>query len=683
MQSVVVCIVLAMSSIFKSESLSPSLNVVGSATLSNGITTSHASDPFMEIDTKYAVRKFFPNPTFNQIYFETVANALDAEASEITILISTDAQRSPEHLEITITDNGKGFTDDRFGRFSRLTEPVDAFHKGLGRLVYLHYFSRVNVTSVFDGKKRVFTFSEKFSGRSNNSAASKSDKRETVLRFSGFQGERLKAYDDVRPSALKDKLLKHFLPYLDNRKRAQKDFKITIELKTLGETEQLFPGSQTITMADVPDFQCKTIHDNSIHAFADIDMRYVLERDAADRLQLTAASIDGRTIPINLLQPTAIPLNCSAIFLFESEMFTASDSARQRWTLPERVLESDVLRVLRREMSAVLNENLEEIEQKNRTTRKVFEERYPHLTGYFEADTVGIIDKDEAIDFAQRRFFREQKEVLESNSLDDATFEKSLEVSSRTLTAYVLYRELIIKRLNQITEHDREDSIHNLIVPRYRTFHSDGLLDGIYNNNAWILDDKFMSFRTILSERSMQELISAITLSEDAVEDEGRPDISMIFSADPNGSEKVDVVVVEIKRRRTDDKENAYASVQLVKRAQKLADHCPNIQRVWYFGIVHIDDEFGQFLRNTRWTPLFSKGQVFYFDFQVNGAGGVPVPTPTYLLSYDALIDDAAARNHTFLEILKHDIRKAANLKNGNRATALTERDRITSQLDQ
>jgi hypothetical protein len=34
---------------------------------------------FMEIETKYAVGLFFPNPTFAQIYFETVANALDAE----------------------------------------------------------------------------------------------------------------------------------------------------------------------------------------------------------------------------------------------------------------------------------------------------------------------------------------------------------------------------------------------------------------------------------------------------------------------------------------------------------------------------------------------------------------------------------------------------------------------------
>jgi len=615
----------------------------------------------MEIETDYAVRLFFPNPTFAQIYFETVANALDAEATEITIHISTDAQISPQHLEITVSDNGQGFTKERFDRFYRLTEPIDVYHKGLGRLVYLRYFDHVAIVSVFNGKKRSFAFSKTFTGESKVSKKLSTDKSETVLRFSGFLGGRLKSYDDVKPSALKEKLINHFLPYFDNMKQAGRDFKIIIELKTLGGDAQgtLYPDSQTITVADIPDFNSKTIHDDSIDAFADISMRYIVQKNTSQRQQLTAVSIDKRTIPIDLLPQHAIPPDCSAIFLFESDLFGKSDSARQRLTLPEGVSEDGLFRVLRREMSAVLNENLDEIQERNTVTERFLEDKYPHLTGYFEQETVGIIDKDEAIEFAQRGFLRDQRVILESESLNDATFEKSLEVSSRTLTEYILYRELIIKRLREMTGKDSEETIHNLIVPRYRTYHHDALLDGVYNNNAWILDDKFMSFRTVLSEATMQKLISAITIAEDTVEDEGRPDVSIIFSADPNGSEKVDVVVIEIKKKDAGDKENAYAPVQLIKRAQKLADYCPNIQRVWYFGIIEIDDEFSRFLVNTKWTPLFSKGRVFYQDFQATRADGAIVPAPTCLISYDAIIEDAAARNHTFLEILKSDIRKA------------------------
>jgi hypothetical protein len=41
---------------------------------------------------------------------------------------------------------------------------------------------------------------------------------------------------------------------------------------------------------------------------------------------------------------------------------------------------------------------------------------------------------------------------------------------------------------------------------------------------------------------------------------------------------------------------------------------------------------------------------------------------PTYLLTYDAVIADAASRNHTFLEILKADVRSlsgAARIASG------------------
>ena len=375
--------------------------------------------------------------------------------------------------------------------------------------------------------------------------------------------------------------------------------------------------------------------------------------------QFTAACIDGRTIPIQLLSSNALPLGHTAIFLFESELFAGrSDSARQRLVLPQTIPEANLIRVLRREMSVVLDDKIPEIKEKNARTRQRFEDRYPHLTGLFEQDTVGIIDKDEAIEIAQHRFFKKQKEVLESDTIDDATYIKSLEVSSRTLTEYILYRELIIKRLREMTKDNREADVHNLIVPRYKRFHEDALVDGIYSNNAWLLDDKFMSFRTILSEVKMQEVIKAITLSDDAVTDDGRPDISMIFSADPAAEEKVDVVVVEIKRRTVDDKENPYAATQLVKRARKLVDHWPTIQRIWYFAVIEIDRALSDLLLDMRWTPLFSRGQVFYQDFQVKRADGVVVPTPVCLLSYDAVIEDAAARNHTFLEILKSDIKR-------------------------
>lgn len=621
----------------------------------------------MDIETEYAAKLFFANPAFIQVYLEALANALDAGATEVSILISSDGRmKAPLALEIAITDNGQGFTDERFDGFRRLKKPRDKYHKGLGRLVYLHYFSSVHVDSVFESQKRSFTFSHAFKGHEFSLGQAPSTVKTTTLRFKQFSRDRLHSYDDLKPGMLKERLLEHFLPRFYDMKKAGQDFMIRIELDVASSSAQkdFLSDMQTITPDDIPQLECKTFADPSIDAFAEISMYYMLKQGFGEKLNLTAICVDKRTIPLQLLHPKAIPPNHSAVFLFECELLNGkSDSSRQRVVFPEGVSEPAFYALLRRQMSAVLNERFLSIGEANRKTKQQFEERYPHLSGLFEEDTVGMIDKDEAIEIAQHKFFKQQKEILESETIDDATFEKSLEVSSRTLTEYILYREIIIKKLSNISSENKEEDIHQLIVPQRRRFHEHTLMDGIYNNNAWLLDDKFMSFRTILSEAEMRDVIDAITLSDRAAPDVGRPDISMIFSAHPSEAEKVDVVIVELKRRRADDKENSYAHVQLTKRARKLAEYCPKIQRAFYFAIIEMDQEFATLLKDQGWLPLFSRGQVFYKEHKLALDNGQTVYAPIYILSYGAVIEDAAARNHTFLEILRTDLKKAAAQK--------------------
>jgi phosphoglycerate-specific signal transduction histidine kinase len=91
----------------------------------------------MEINISNAVDLFFPNPSLETVYFEAIANALDANASEISISISIESFSNPNTLEIQIRDNGDGFTDRNFGKFSRVLESEEKTHKGIGRLVFL------------------------------------------------------------------------------------------------------------------------------------------------------------------------------------------------------------------------------------------------------------------------------------------------------------------------------------------------------------------------------------------------------------------------------------------------------------------------------------------------------------------------------------------------------------------
>lgn len=607
----------------------------------------------LEIETEYYAPSFFPNSSFVQVYFEAVANAFDAGATEITIAIVGE---SPD-ITISIKDNGCGFKDERFQRFARLMKPVDEYHKGLGRLVYLIYFTDVQITSFFDDKRRSFRFSHKFNGTSKVTDLSETQPG-TTLQFNGFTHKRLKSNDDIKPTHVKAELLKQFLPLLHDKKKKGHYFRINITWTPRSQASlELFSNSQSITGDDVPVLECKTVQ-HTLDAFSTISMYYALREVSGVPSHLIAACIDGRTIPIKqLIKPSAIPAKYSTTFLFESDLFAGrSDSARQRLVLPEHIEEAALHRVLRRALSAVLSGNIQEIAKQNYRTKQYFDDKYPHLTGLFEEDTVGLIDKEEALDDAQRRFFEKQRKVLESESLDDATFSTSLEVSSRTLMEYILYRELIIKKLGASND---ERDLHNLIVPRHRTLHGSTLVDDIYNNNAWLLDDKFMTFRTILSEARMQTLIAAITLKEETVKEDGRPDISMIFSADPT-HEKADVVVVELKRRGADLDATITAINQLAGRAELLADYCPNIQRIWYFAIVDIDLAIARRLKTFKYIPLFSRGTVFYQEYSVERTVDKgQVPAPIYVLSYDTIIKDAQDRNHTFLALLKSAFKNA------------------------
>lgn len=615
----------------------------------------------MEIETSSAIRLFFPNPSLSLVYFEAIANALDADATLIEIVIDIQSFDNSKSLQLTIKDNGQGFTDENFNRFKTLLKPRDEYHKGIGRLVFLNYFSSVKVSSSWLGAKREFTFKEGFDGLAPIEVDANFQNKLTTLTFEGFRKDKVKSYDDLKPHNLKQQIIDHFLPTLNSFKRKQRDFNIVITLNT-SETnvqKEFFSQDVTITSEDLPLMALVELENHGLDLNSKIEMFYHVKNTKGKVPPLIAFSIDGRTIPINLISENSIPSDFHCVFLFESELFhSKADSSRQKLLLPQGINEKQLYQVLRRELSQILAENIPQINEINKKTQKEFEAKFPHLLGFFETDTIGLIDKDSALNVAQQKFFQKQKEVLQSDHLSDRNYEKALELSSRTLTEYILYREKIIDKMKEFSQENKEAEIHDLIVPKFTELSGEDVGSSIYQNNAWLLDDKFMVFRTILSEKRMDKVINAIRLDDEKVDDNGRPDITMIFSADPNDVEAVDVVVVEIKKKTDDEKENQYAVNQLMKRARKLVEYCPKIQRIWFYAVIQVNNEMAIGLRQQNWSPLYSKGKVFYQEFKTEKSNGYLVPTPTFVMSFDAIVEDAKNRNHIFLEVLRDSMKK-------------------------
>lgn len=615
------------------------------------------------ISTDRVIRDYFPQQSFWQVYHEAVHNAADAGATRVEIHIKSDGQVKAPDFEMEIRDNGRGFMDEDFERFSAIKDPKDADHKGLGRLIYLAYFDKVIVESVFrrDDKTytRSFVFSRKWSSKSEVSECSENLEPSTRLRFVGYRKSKLAASKYIKPGDICDNIKTHFYPLLQAFRRTQREFEVTVALVAESNKQlDLVSASHRLSPSELPDLKCEVVSEPTLDLHADITIWYEIDEDSGTGGVKTIASVDGRTVELPILRPSAIPPGSSAFFLLESPLFTGmTDTARERLVLSGDITLNQIRDAVGATMHRLLADSIPAIAEKNAATKTRFDERFPHLAGYLDYNSIGLIDSDHTIREGQARFFLDQREVLEADHLDDSNFEKALDVSARSLTEYILYRQQVIQKLSNTPASARESVVHELFAPQREVFSSDNLFEDVYRNNAWLLDDKFMTFRTILSEQDMEEVVKHITLDSE-VQDKGRPDITLIFNAEPTGDQKVDVVVVELKRRAVNDKEGTYAATQLLKRARLLVDHCPNIQRVWYYGIVEMNPALKQLLIDDEWVELFSKGTVLHRARRIRRTADQKViPCPFFLLSFDAVVEDAAARNHTFLEVLRGKIR--------------------------
>ena len=630
----------------------------------------------MNIPAQSAIKHFFPSTAFDLVYSEAVANALDAGATKIDIAIDLVSYSKPEKLKLEIRDNGVGFDDDNYLRFQNLMMAKDAQHKGLGRLVYLQYFSHVDVESVFSGgQRRTFTFKDKQGKDKVEGGVDNGELTYTILRFGKFTGVQIKSYDYVSPMAIKRQLKDLFMPKLLALKKKDENFKISITLKTQEEKPDkgFVNGTYELTAADIAEFSTQEFFAPSLHLIdSKCRILYRVDKDvsAAEHKLVTALCIDGRTIPFKIASEDQLPPGTSATFLLEASFLDAkTNESRQELVLKQE--EQDNIRsVFIEKVAEILNANIPEMKDVNAQIKESLDKTYPHLAGYFNQKTVGLINRNRAIIDAQTAFCRDEKEILEAQDLSDELYEKSLSQASRVLTQYILYRDKIIRKMESITSANKEADIHQLIVPMKRTLKEKNFSQDLYSNNAWLLDDKYMTYRSILSDEELKKLIEQIMSEEEQKDVNLRPDIAFVFSDNIETVEHpVDVVLVELKRKGLDHLGKHAIIEQIRQRARRLVTLYPTkIQRMWFFGVIDFDKAMRNALKEDEWTPMYSKGESYYKELSVlrvdadeNELPGGKVPVSVTLLSQDAIWKDAKARNEAFLSILRESIKESVS----------------------
>jgi hypothetical protein len=617
----------------------------------------------MKINLSKAISTFHPSPSYEQIYFEAVANALDAGADKISLRIKIESFDNPKSLELIVEDNGTGFIDKNFNKFSRLLEVESNDHKGLGRLVYLSYFDKINIESYYDkSKKRIFTFDSNFNGESQE-LENAEERSGSTLYFSKYIKEKIYSYDYLIPEKVKKSLIEQFFPLFFRKKERGEILNIEISLTVDSPNYEydFYSCKINFNLNDLPKLEKATFQDLSVDFYSNFDIHYSIDYNLEkDRSIYTAICIDNRALKYELILIDSIPHGYQMRFLFISEYFEGkANSSRQKIDLPDEITERNLKAKLRAEIGIIIETNVPSVKIKNQEVSEKLNKQYPHLDGYFPSDSIGLIQKTLFLEEAQKKFFSEQKQILECDNLDDSRYEKALELSSRALAEYVIYRARIISKLKEMSPQNSEEDLHKLIVPMRKILKKEVSDDDIYNNNVWMLDDRFMSYNIILSDEIMSKVIKEITF--DKVEDNSRPDITMVFSGNPNLEAKFSVVVVELKKKGLSLAKNEEVVSQLKQRARKLLKYFPNkIEKIWFYGITDIDNEFRISLKEQGFKELFSHGQMF-FNLQpiIVDDENNPFMTDLFVMTYESLIMDAESRNDSFLKVLRCQIRKS------------------------
>lgn len=607
----------------------------------------------MEVNIKQALKVFFSKSSFEMIYFEAFANALDAGATDFYIDIKQGKEL--KELSLVLTDNGIGFTDERFRKFGKLFDvEEEPSHKGLGRLVYLCYFGKVHVESCFNNSvRRVFDFDESFKGTSQTIHTGNEDNG-TVLTMTEFLGTKLGRNDYIKPSYIKNALLENFYMKFYKAKLVGKQLNVFIRLFVDGQ----IVSKETITTDSMPSFSVKELT-TQMDFFNSIDLYYyVREVEIKETKVITALAIDDRSHRVEIIADENLPKGYEMIFLLISESFQGNiDGTRQNLTISDNEL-TIIKTIFRNGISEVIKEQFPQINKNNEKRVTYLKQTFPHLCGYFDNNDIGYSSQTDILKKAQDKFFRDQKEILGAKELNDEQFNKSLDLSARALTEYILFRQNVIKRMKGLDKNNKEEELHNLIAPKYAEFHGQDVVTDMYRNNVWVLDDKFMSYSTVLSEAEMSRVIDVLTEGEVRNKDNDRPDITLFFSGDPNDvSKKVDVVVVELKRLGLSVEQNSIVEIQLDTRTRRLAEYYgKRIQRMWFYGIVDFDDQYEMHLRDNYFNPLFSNGKIYFRSKPVSLdlTSSQSVIQNAYILDFSAMVEDANSRNSTFLKILQH-----------------------------
>ncbi|MEW6172195.1 MAG: ATP-binding protein [Bacillota bacterium] len=653
--------------------------------------------------------------------FEAVVNSIHSieegefspENGHITVEIIRDTQQALDFesgskkrgsdtckdiIGFRVIDNGVGFTDPNMKSFRTLDSDykADKGGRGVGRLLWLKAFRRVNVKSIFKDdegklKSRTFTFTAAYGvSEEKSSDAPSGTQRSTCVHLDGFDKKyREASYKTAR--AIANSLFEHCLWYFVREGGTPsivvKDDDERIILHDIYEEHMVSSAeNERITVKD------KEFHLTHIKLRANSSHCHVIAFCAAKRLVMEE-NLTGKIPGLYGKLSDMAGEFVYACYVASSFLDETVRSERTGFDIMENPNElfakteiffSEIRDAVIVKVSDYLSSYLEENKTKARDRVENFVSRkaprYRPILARIPENKL-IIDpniSDKELDLTLHKHLSEIEEQLLAAGHDIMSpkeneefseYQKRLQEYLRTaedikksdLANYVSHRRVILELLEKAIQrgadgrYAREDLIHNLIMPM-RCDSNEVMPDSC---NLWLIDERLAFHDYLASDKTL----SSMPISDSTETKE--PDIlalnvfdNPILVSEGNKLPLASIVVIEIKRPMRDD-------------AAKGEDKDPVEQALGYLDRIRhgkVMTASGRLIPNSEdipgycyvicdITPSVKKrcdilGLTQTYDYL--GYFGYNPNFKAYLeiISYDRLVNSAKERNRAFFDKL-------------------------------
>lgn len=641
---------------------------------------------YIRVKIDNVLKGFNSKIPFMQPLYEAITNALEAHAKDIRIvfekeeLLDNDTMK-PKIIGFTIKDNGDGFNKknrESFGEYlSNYKSELGC--KGIGRFTWLKVFKEIKIESQLSDEYVTIDFDKNYSDDKMKVIKQNSDERYTKISFKYVTENYYNKNKDERfvadIAAIKDNIANHLMVKLFLLKEEKKsNFAIHLML----DNKEEVISNQNISQLQKKSFN---VQDDKQENY-EFNLYYKFNKDGRNIHKLHYCA-DGRTVldfPKSI-QFSNLADNASVTMLLASSYFDKRinnerneftfDPKENNPTLDNPLPLPKINIALKENVDNIILNRYPNIQKENQNLIDECINENPHLGKYIRKGEYGLIyNKKDLLKKANSEFIAEKEKVLsnfkkmiEEKALNSEGFMRNVaklnDISNRELAQYFYYRQEIVDGLKELNDdnNSQEELLHNLFMKKGEISDTKETDYSPYDSNIWLLDDKYMSYTKMFSDKQIGIIKQRIINENPNNYGDGKePDLS-IFYNDSAGNIK-DLVVVELKAIGATVPFKMFSLSEINRNLGFIAESVDNIETLYGYIITKIDRNMEKELDyQAGVSKIFTASNrplYYYYNDKIVDKNGNPKPCHVYIMSTETLYDDAYARNKVFLDIIKN-----------------------------